>query len=120
MGNKKGYNGQNRPKPDQQTQHSRSPFGRKLKTSTGFEYVLIAENVADMRFLDALVTMQDASLPEGERTASTVRAIRYLLGESQKDAFYAHIVQHYGAAGPEAVGQELGEIIASFDQAKKN
>ena len=96
-----------------------SPIGQKLKTATGFEYELKAKNLSDMRFLDALVIMQDESLSEAERTTATVRVIRMLLGEGQKDAFYAHIAKHYGWASPAAVGKELGDILANFDQGKK-
>lgn len=121
MSNKKRNNGQNMPprQPQTQQQENQSPIGQKLKTSTGFEYELKAANMADMRFLDALVSMQDASLPEAERVTSTVRVVRYLLGEGQKDAFYAHVVQKYGAASPAAVGKELGDILANFDAGKK-
>lgn len=96
-----------------------SPIGKKLKTSTGFEYTLEAKNLTDMRFLDALVIMQDESLPESERTTATIRVIRLLLGEGQKDAFYAHITKEYGWASPEAVGKELGDILTNFDDTKK-
>lgn len=124
MSNKKRKNGQQRPQQQggtqmSQPQQTQSPIGRKLKTPTGFEYELKAKNLTDMRFLDNLVTMQDPNRNENERTVATVRVIQLLLGDEQKEAFYAHVVKIYGYADPAGTGKELGYILANFDQGKK-
>lgn len=124
MSNKKRKNWQQRPQQQggtkaPQPQQSSSPIGKKLKTRTGFEYTLKAKNLTDMRFLDGLVTMQDPNKSESDRTLATVRVIQLLLGDEQKDAFYEHIVKTYKWADPAAVGKELGDILANFDQGKK-
>ena len=117
--NKKRRNRHQDGQRPQEAGQKQAAVGRKLSTSSGFEYTLAAKNLTDMRFLDALVTMQDESLSEPERTIATVRVIRMLLGEEQKDAFYAHITKKYGWPSPAVVGKELGEILANFDQSKK-
>ena len=124
MSKNKRNNGQQRPQQQggtqaPQPQQKSSPIGQRLKTRTGFEYKLEAKNLTDMRFLDGLVTMQDPNKSESERTLATVRVIQILLGDEQKDAFYEHIVRTYGWADPAAVGKELGDILANFDQGKK-
>ena len=100
-------------------EEQKTPIGKQLKTRSGFEYKLEAKNLTDMRFLDSLVAMQDASKSESERTLATVRVIQLLLGDAQKDAFYEHVARVYGWAEPAAVGRELGDILANFDQSKK-
>ena len=106
-------------KPRQEMEEQKTPIGKQLKTRSGFEYKLEAKNLTDMRFLDSLVAMQDASKSESERTLATVRVIQLLLGDAQKDAFYEHVARVYGWAEPAAVGRELGDILANFDQSKK-
>ena len=103
----------------QEQQKTQTLIGRKLRTSSGFEYTLKAQNLQDMRFLDTLVAMEDESLTEAERVTNMVRFLRLALGETQKDAFYAHIVRIYGWASPAAVGKELRDILNNFDQGKK-
>lgn len=122
---KKKYSGyQNRNQNEQQMQktpqdHMQREAGPKtFSTKSGFKYQ-ITENMNDMRLLDALVTMQDPSLSETERSVACTKAIRFLLGENQKEALFAHIVKMYGWARPDAVARELMEIIANFDEGKK-
>ena len=125
----KKKNGYSRPKNQQQNQNIQqeskaqpeqtTPFRKLLKTSSGFEYELQAKNLQDMRFLDALVLMEDESLSESERTVNMIRVLRMMLGENQKDALYAHVVKLNGWASPAAVGRELKDIISNFDGSKK-
>lgn len=92
---------------------------KKYRTPSGFEYTLKAENLQDMRLMDALVSMEDTTLTEAERVTSMVRVIQLLLGFDQKEALYAHVVRNVGWASPVAVGLELKAIIRNFDEAKK-
>ena len=103
---------QDHKKPQQNT-------GKKFRTLTGFEYTIQAKNIQDMRFLDALVSMEDPALTEAERVVSMVRVIRMMLGEEQKEALYAHVTKLHGWADPAAVGAELKSIISNFDESKK-
>lgn len=124
MGRKQHSGYQNRSQNGQQTQkmpqdHLQQEKSPKIfSTKSGFTYQ-ITENMNDMRLLDALVTMQDPSLSETERSVACTKAIRFILGENQKEALFAHIVRRYGWARPDAVARELMEIIANFDESKK-
>ena len=109
----------NRPQKRKEQPEQTTPFRRTLSTSSGFEYELKAKNLQDMRFLDALVLMEDESLSESERTVNMIRVLRLMLGENQKDALYAHVVKLNGWASPAAVGRELKDIISNFDESKK-
>lgn len=114
-----GYQKQNPELKRVPQDHRQVEKGPKIfTTKSGFQY-RITENMNDMRLLDALVTMQDQSLGETERSVACAKAIRYLLGETQKEALLAHVVKAYGWARPDAVAMELMEIISNFDESKK-
>lgn len=91
----------------------------KSKTKSGFEFSIPDERIFDMRTVDALVAMEDASLSEETRSIALVRAIRFLLGDKQKDALYAHISKEKGVADPYKVGQEFKEILLLLEGDKK-
>lgn len=91
----------------------------ELKTKSGFVFSVDDKNIFDMRTVDALVAMQDEALSEAERSVSLVRAIRFLLGEKQKDALFSHIAKKHGNAEPYAVGQEFKEILLLLEGDKK-
>lgn len=118
---KNGYYYQSKNQQQNQNiqQEQTTPFRKTLSTSSGFEYILQAKNLQDMRFLDALVLMEDESLSESERMVNMIRVLRLMLGESQKDALYAHVVKLNGWASPAAIGRELKDIISNFDESKK-
>ena len=99
--------------------HQEKPKGPKIyRTSTGFEYRL-TQNLYDMRLIDALVTMQDPSIDYGTRSVAYMKALRFLLGEDQKEALFAHVVRRVGWADPKVVIKELMDIIANFEESKK-
>ena len=114
MGKKKHYNGQNRQHANQQAREE-----NVFRTTSGFEYRLEAKNLQDMRLLDAMVEMEDQSTPYQSRITSMIKVIRMMLGEDQKEKFYAHVVKLYGWADPEAVGRELKDIIDNLNGSKK-
>ena len=92
---------------------------KKYKTSSGFEYEINTQNLNDMTIIDGLITMNDATVQEHIRVVAMIRVLRGLLGEEQKDALYAHVIQKEGQAKTEAIGRELREIIESLDENKK-
>lgn len=121
MSKKKYYrNNANTGKPEATPQdHLQKESKQKVyKTSSGFEYK-ITENISDFRLADAIVTMQDPTLDEGTRSVACVKALRFLLGEDQKEALFAHIVKRYGWVPSPAVARELMDIIGNFDENKK-
>lgn len=123
MGKKKHYNqtGRNQAQQSKSFPQDHKPAEKEPKfyhTSSGFQYQ-ITENVHDMRLVDALITMQDPSLEESERSIACMKALRMLLGNDQKEALYAHIVKRYGWVPPKAIVKEMMDIIANFEENKK-
>lgn len=113
MSKKKHYNGQNGQNLQQEKKENR------FRTSSGFEYELNTKNLQDVRFLDALVEMEDPSTKEEQRVVSMIRVIRMILGTEQKDALYARIEKQYGWVPPAAVAKELKDIIGNLSESKK-
>lgn len=105
--------------PQDHKQPEKKPQTNKIRTGTGFEFEIKMKNPTDMRFVDALVGMDDESQPENLRLVDMIRVIRMLMGDAQKDAFFDHVAKAYGWASPGAVGKELRDIFASLDQSKK-
>lgn len=123
MGKKKHYNqtGSNQAQQAETLPQDHKPADKAPKiyqTSSGFRYK-ITENLYDMRLVDALVTMQDPSLEESERSIACMKALRLLLGNDQKEALFAHIKKRYGWVPPKATINEMMEIIANFEENKK-
>ncbi len=92
----------------------------EFTTRGGFECRLDLKAFYDVRFLDAIVTMEDNSVKDEVRGVAMMRALRFLFGEEQKDAFYQHIAdQNDGYAGIEDVSEELLDIIHYVGKDKK-
>lgn len=92
----------------------------KFTTQSGFKCKFDRKAFFDMRFLDAIVMMEDGGVKDEAKGVAMMRAVRFLLGEEQKDAFYLHIAEkNDGHVSVEAVSKELYEIIRYVGNDKK-
>lgn len=90
------------------------------KTSTGFAFALPENKLQDMRVLRALAAMlkaPDESDPYAQLTAMD-RLGTQILGSEKYQKLLDHVTTEDGRQPPDAVGKELSEILAAFNQGK--
>ena len=90
------------------------------KTSTGFTFALPENKLQDIRIMRALAAMMkapDASNPYAQFTALDDLGT-LILGAEKYQKLLDHVATEDGRQPPEAVGKELGEILAAFDKGK--
>lgn len=84
------------------------------KTKSGFSYKIPEENFDNMEFIDTLAEASD------DNPLMMSKAIKMLLGDAQKKAFYDHLRTKSGNVPVEAAMNEITEIIESCGDDGKN
>lgn len=75
-------------------------------TKSGFTYSIPENNFDDMRLVDAL-----SEIANDGNTLAISQVTKLMLGKEQRDALYAHVRREDGTVPPDAVANELMEIL---------
>lgn len=84
----------------------------KGKTESGFEFELNEQALTDFRLLDLLSEIEDGNV------SSSVKAIKFLLGDEQKEKLYDFCKNEDGFIPADEVIKVFGEIMNSCKQTK--
>lgn len=85
------------------------------KTKTGFTYQLDDDAMNNMELVDAM-----AELDDGGHPFALSRVCLLLLGKEQRKRLYDHIRTEDGRVPPQAMGEEIADIIRGFGEQGKN
>ena len=85
------------------------------KTKTGFAYQLDDDAMNNMELVDAM-----AELDDGVHPFALSRVCLLLLGKDQRRRLYDHIRTEDGRVPPQAMGEEIADIIRGFGEQGKN
>ena len=85
------------------------------KTKTGFEYTFNEDLINDMEVIDALAEVQS-----GENILAASTVVKKLFSAEDRKRLYDHVRLEDGRVPPDALMEEVAEIIRGSEEGKKS